>query len=150
MTMRRSLPALDRLYYEMKTRVSNLHYPEIKRIKAEIAELDERRAKEIIADVEAYAFGKYPELRKVLKCESGNSQLYNGQVKLGFWFDGERSPLASQLRLFIVQEEESLAEDEKVLDRWKMGCLKSMAAGMDFPEIGISGIDDVSGEPKYG
>ena len=148
-TMRRSLPALDRLYYALDNKIKNLHKPKIAKLNNEISDLDAVRAKEIIADIEGYAFGKYPELRHVLNVSRIIPRCITSKITLGFWFDGVRSPLADQLKLFVVQEKEAETEDLKQLERWKMQCLQAMAAGEGFPPIGISGIEDVSSENQY-
>lgn len=148
-TMRRSLPALDRLEYAIRSKITNLHMPKQKELQVQIDEINQKRAKEIIADVEQYALSKYPELRRPLKCERPHSTSSNDNIQVGFWFDGANEPIANQLKVFLVQERDSMEEDMKQLERWKMACLQSMAAGMDFPPIGIAGIDDVSSENRY-
>ena len=148
-TMRRSLPALDRLEYAIKAKIVNLHAPKCKELERQIREIDDRRAKEIVADVEFYAASKYPELKIPLKCERAHSTVNADSIQVGFHFLGADDPLASQLKVFLVQEREAQEEDNKQLERWKMGCLTAMAAGEGFPPVGIAGIEDVSTEQKY-
>jgi len=148
-TMRRSLPALDRLEYAIKTKIINLHAPKCKDLEQQIREIDDKRAKEIVADIERYAAEKYPELKIPLKCERAHSTVNADNIQVGFHFSGANDPLASQLKVFLVQERESQAEDNRLLERWKMACLTAMAAGEGFPPIGIAGLEDVSTEIKY-
>lgn len=148
-TLRRSLPALDRLEYAIKMKIINLHAPKQKELERQIREIDDKRAKEIIADVEFYAVSKYPELKIPLKCERQHSTSNADSIQVGFHFLGADEPLSSQLKVFLVQEKEQQEEDSKQLERWKMQCLQAMAAGEGFPPIGITGIEDVSTEQKY-
>jgi hypothetical protein len=149
MTQRRSLPALDRLESAIRSKITNLHEPKKKELRTQISEINGKRAKEIIADIERYAAEKYPELSIPLKCERAHSTVNSDNIQVGFNFLGSKDPLASQLKLFLVQEEGSHSDDLRILERWKMGCLQAMAAGEGFPPIGIAGLEDVSSEQKY-
>lgn len=148
-SMRRSLPALDRVYSMLRQKIYNLHKPRMLDYKKRLSELNDKRAKEIIADIEQYAVRKYPELRIPLKCERAHSSVNSDSIQVGLYFDGDDSALALTLKGFVSQEEQSEADDFRILERWKMNAMMAMAAGEGFPPVGIAGLDEISSEEKY-
>ena len=53
-THRRSLPALDRLKYSLRSKIEKAHIPAISQLGIDIGKINEARAKEIIEDVMGY------------------------------------------------------------------------------------------------
>ena len=53
------------------------------------------------------------------------------------------------LKLKIKSEQEAEETDYKTLERWKMSCMMSMAAGEGFPAVNIEGIEDISSDSHY-
>jgi len=140
-THRRSLPALDRLKYSLRSKIEKAHSPAISQLGIDIGKINEARAKEIIEDVEGYALKKYPELRKLLKCENGHSVKNYSNIQVGLGFESTHSKEIVALKNKLKKEEDEMNAHINALDQWETRCLMSMAAGEGFPEFDMKGID---------
>lgn len=149
MSMRRSLPALDRVVSMYKSKLYNLHKPKTIELNKQLAELNDARAKEIVADIEKYAAEKYPELRIPLKCERAHSTVASDNIQVGLYYSGVDSTQARMIKVKLESAKESEEEDNRILERWKMACMLSMAEGEGFPALGIAGIEDLNSDQNY-
>jgi hypothetical protein len=148
-SMRRSLPALDRVVQMYKNKLYNLHKPKMIELNKQLAELNDKRAKEIVADIEKYAADKFPELRIPLKCERAHSTIGSDSIQVGLYFEGVDSPEAKMIKVKLLAAKEQEDENNRILERWKMSCMLSMAAGEGFPPLGIAGIEDLNSDQNY-
>jgi hypothetical protein len=143
---RRSLPALEKLKEQHTRRINNFHNPKIKDIVGVARSISLEEASEIIKDVEAYALKKYPQLSKLLKCETGHSQAVNGRVEIGFKFTSSK---VGKERERIETIKRSRSSDMAALEEWYMRFLASCAGGQDLPAFVPKHLEGVSMEYTY-
>jgi methyl coenzyme M reductase subunit D len=130
-TARRSLPALDRLEREYRSKIGNKYSEAIRDCEIKVSYLKEERTKKIMEELEKFCLAKYPdELVKILRCESKHSRNDTSYVELGFKYE----PKKVDKELISLIEVQKQLEDDKVsdyatIDRWQLDQLAAMASG---------------------
>lgn len=141
-SQRRSIPALNLLKAQHKARIENYHKPMQVKVVREAKEIRHKMAKAIIDDIESYAITRYPELRLLLKCESGHSTDNGGIISIGLKFEPKLTVQRDMLAKFKMAE----AADLAALEDWYTEFLQSSAGGSDTPVFNLPHLVGVSAE----
>lgn len=145
-TQRRSLHALKMLKEQHVHRIKNYHRPKQRAIAEKIRDSRNEEAKKLILDIEDLLTKKYPQLTKLLKCESGHSRFNNDIIELGFKFSSQKF-IQDENELYKLQEKEK--QDFNNLERWYTEFLENCACGNELAPFAPTHLEGVSAEYNY-
>jgi len=145
-TQRRSLHALKMLKEQHQHRIRNYYRPKQRVIADKIRDSREEEAKQLIKDIEDLLTKKYPQLSKLLKCETGHSQFNNDRIEVGFKFKSTQS-IEDENELYKLVSKEK--QDFKELENWYTAFLEDCACGNELSQFAPAHLQGVSSEYNY-